>query len=170
MRYHNFWCISFVSIEFFKYVPKTPKSWEKVCSTTVYNLSSKPEKTLLQAWKPLKIDFFLPTSFSDDNGQKSWDTFAFLGCFPIHTSPTPPLTPQTTLDVIYQKLMLRVSSGVPNTKKQMKAAECFNCIVSFPNETKNMQWYIFLLLSSPNERTLIWNIASTCMINCLGVQ
>ena len=46
----------------------------------------------------------------------------------------------------------------------------FYCIVSFPNETKNMQWYIFLLLSSPNERTLIWNIASTCMINCFGVQ
>ena len=21
---------------------------------------------------------------------KSWDTFAFLGCFPIHTGPTPP--------------------------------------------------------------------------------
>ena len=30
-------------------------------------------------------------------GQKSWDT-AFLGRFPIHTGPTPPLTPQTMLD------------------------------------------------------------------------
>ena len=150
MRYHNFWCISFVSIKFFKYVQKTPKSWEKVCSTTVYNLSSKPEKTLLQAWKPLKIDFFLPTSFSDNNGQKSWDTFAFLGCFPIHTSPTPPLTPQTTLDVIYQKLMLRVSSGVPNTKKQMKAAECFYCIVSFPNETKKYAVIHFFAIVLPN--------------------
>ena len=27
--------------------------------------------------------------------QKSWNTFAFLGRFPIHTGPTPPLTPKT---------------------------------------------------------------------------
>ena len=33
-----------------------------------------------------------------NHGQKSWDTFAFLGCFSIHTGPTPPLTPQTMLD------------------------------------------------------------------------
>ena len=29
---------------------------------------------------------------------KRWDTFEFLGRFPIHTYPAPPLTPQTTLD------------------------------------------------------------------------
>ena len=34
--------------------------------------------------------------------KKSWDTFAFLGCFPIHTGPTPPLTPQTKLDAYIQ--------------------------------------------------------------------
>ena len=34
--------------------------------------------------------------------QKSWDTFAFLGRFPIHTGPTPPLTPQTKLDACIQ--------------------------------------------------------------------
>ena len=27
---------------------------------------------------------------------------AFLGCFPIHTGPTPPLTPQTILDACIQ--------------------------------------------------------------------
>ena len=37
-----------------------------------------------------------------NHGQKSWDTFAFLGCFSIHTSPTPPLTPQTMLDACIQ--------------------------------------------------------------------
>ena len=92
-----------------------------------YDLSSEAKKnTLLQAWKPLKIAFFLPTLFSDNHGQKSWDAFAFLGHFPIHTSPTPPLTPQTTLDIIYQKRMLRVSPGVSNTEKQM----LFMCISS----------------------------------------
>ena len=33
-----------------------------------------------------------------NHGQKSWDTFAFLGRFPIHTGPTPSLTPQTMFD------------------------------------------------------------------------
>ena len=30
------------------------------------------------------------------------DTFEFLGRFPIHTGPTPPLTPQTLLDACFQ--------------------------------------------------------------------
>ena len=96
MRFHNFWCISFVSSEFLKHVQKTPKSWEKICSITIFH--QNPEKTLLQAWKTLKTAFVLSSSFSDNHGQKSWDTFAFLGRFPIHSGPTPPLTPQTMLD------------------------------------------------------------------------
>ena len=107
MRFHNFWCISFVSSEFLNHVQKTPKSWEKICSITIFH--QDPEKTLLQAWKPLKIAFFLPTSLSDNHGQKSWDTFAFLGRFPIHTGPTPPLTPQTMLDACIQNFF-RVST------------------------------------------------------------
>ena len=35
-------------------------------------------------------------------GQKSLDTSAFLGRFPIHTGPTPPLTPQTVLHACMQ--------------------------------------------------------------------
>ena len=41
-------------------------------------------------------------SESYNHGQKSWDTFAFLGCFPIHTGPAPSLTPQTMLDACIQ--------------------------------------------------------------------
>ena len=41
--------------------------------------------------------------------QKSWDTFAFLGRFPIHTGPTPPLTSQTMLDTCIQHFF-RVST------------------------------------------------------------
>ena len=40
--------------------------------------------------------------------QKSWATFAFLERFPIHTGPTPPLTPQTMLDACIQNFF-RVS-------------------------------------------------------------
>ena len=43
-----------------------------------------------------------------NHGQKSWDTFAFLGSFPIHTGPTHPLTPETTLHTCIQKFF-RVS-------------------------------------------------------------
>ena len=43
-----------------------------------------------------------------NDGQKSWDTFAFLGCFPIHTGPAPPLIPQTMLDACIQNFF-RVS-------------------------------------------------------------
>ena len=114
MRFHNFWSILFESSEFLKHVKKTTKSWEKVWSITIFH--QNPEKTLLQAWKTLKIAFFLPTSFSDNHGQKSWDTFAFLGRFPIHTGPTPPLTPQTMLDACIQNFfwvstLYRVGGG-----------------------------------------------------------
>ena len=34
--------------------------------------------------------------------QKSWDTFAVLGRFPIHTGPASPLTPQKMLDACIQ--------------------------------------------------------------------
>ena len=44
-----------------------------------------------------------------NHGQKSWDPFSFLGCFPIHTGPTPPLTPQTMLDACIQNVF-RVST------------------------------------------------------------
>ena len=35
-------------------------------------------------------------------GQNSWDKFSFLGLSFNHTCPTPPPTPQTTLDVCIQ--------------------------------------------------------------------
>ena len=41
-------------------------------------------------------------NFTYNHRQKSWDTFAFLGCFSIHTGRTPPLTPQTMLDACIQ--------------------------------------------------------------------
>ena len=40
---------------------------------------------------------------------KVWDTFTFLGCFPIHTGLNPPLTPQTMLDACTQNFF-RVST------------------------------------------------------------
>ena len=48
-------------------------------------------------------------AYNFNHGQKSWDTFAFLGRFSIHTGPTPPLTPQTMLDACVQNF-IRVST------------------------------------------------------------
>ena len=108
MRYNDFWCISFGVSESFKHVQKTPKSWKKVCSITIFY--QEPEKTFLQSWNHSKLTFFVSlTSFSDNHGQTSWDTFASLGRFPIYTGPTPPLIPQTKLDACIQNFF-RVST------------------------------------------------------------
>ena len=74
-----------------------------------YDLSSESgKKHSYRLEKPSKLPFFC-TSFSDNHGQKSWDTIAFLGRFPIHRGPTPPLTPQTMLDACIQNFF-RVST------------------------------------------------------------
>ena len=107
MRFHNFWCISFLSSEFLYHVQKTPKSWEKICSITIFH--QDPEKTLLQAWKPLKIAFFLPTSFPDHHGQKSWNTSAFLGDFQF-TQVQPLSSPHKQCWTRVSRIFFRVST------------------------------------------------------------
>ena len=59
--------------------------------------------------------------------QKSRDTFAFLGHFPIHTGPAPPLTPQTTLDASTKNFfrVLTLYRGRKNCKKISKRMHCF---------------------------------------------
>ena len=62
-------------------------------------------------------------------GQETWDIFAFLGCFPIHTGPTAPLTPQTMLNTCIQNFfgvwtLYRVG-GRENCKKISKRMHCF---------------------------------------------
>ena len=126
MRFHNFWCISFVSSEFLNHVYKTPKIWEKICSITMFH--QDPEKTLLQAWKLLKIAFFLPTSLSGNHGQKSWGTFAFLKRFPIQTGPPLPSPHKqcwTRVSRIFSDFQLSVGWGRENCKKISKTLHCF---------------------------------------------
>ena len=52
-------------------------------------------------------------SMDYNHGQKSWDTFAFLRHFPIHTGPTPPLTPQCWICVsrIFSEFQLSIGWG-----------------------------------------------------------
>ena len=76
----------------------------------------------------LDSDFFSVNSNSYNHGQKSWDTLAFLGDFSIHTDPTPPLTPQTTLDACIHNFsgFNFVQGGRrDNCKKISKRMHCF---------------------------------------------
>ena len=99
MRYYN--------IRFEQILQTRSKNCEKLGKGLFnYDFSSEARKN---PFTSLKIAFFLPTSFSDNHGQKSWDTFALLVRFPIHTSPTPPFTPQTMLDACLQNFF-RVST------------------------------------------------------------
>ena len=64
MRFHNFWCISFLS----RFVRL--RSFIRI-----------PKKHFYRPENPSKLPYILPMSFSYNHGQKSWDTFAFLGVF-----------------------------------------------------------------------------------------
>ena len=96
---------------------------------------------LFIAWKWWKIGLRKWYSFNAGHGfpknlqqrlqyvLNSWDTFAFLGRFPIHSGPTPPLTPQTVLHACIQNFF-RVSTlysvgGRENCKKILKSMHCF---------------------------------------------
>ena len=61
------------------------------------------------------------------HGQKSWDTFALVGRFSIHTCLTRSPTPQITLDCINQffKFLNSVGGGRKNCKKISKRTHCF---------------------------------------------
>ena len=75
-----------------------------------YDLSSESGKNTLTGLKNTQNWLFSwHLIFRHNHVQKSWDTFAFLGRFPIHTGPTPPLTPQTMLDACVQNFF-RVST------------------------------------------------------------
>ena len=75
---------------------------------------------VIQVKLEMKIMFFSPSIFlvifAYNHGRKSWDSLAFLGRFPVHTGPTPPLTPQTMLDACIQNFfqvstLYRVGGG-----------------------------------------------------------
>ena len=109
--------------------------------------------------------------------RQSWTKFfrhfyisgAFSSSHKSNPSPHPTNNIGCTISKTHASGFIRGSKHQETDESTRPQAKCFYCIVSSQTKQKNMQWYIFLLLSSPNERTIIWNIASTCMINCVGV-
>ena len=76
----------------------------------------------------LILDTKTERSKKDKGKLQSWikvlGYFKFLGRFPIHTYPAPPLTPQTTLDACFQSFFsqfeLCIGRGRENYKKISK--------------------------------------------------
>ena len=120
--------------------------------------------TRTTAWKlqHRSFDNFM-RRFSDrdyNHGQKSWDTFAYLGHFPIHTGPTPPLTSQTMLDACIQNFfwvstLCRLGGGRTARKFRKrrtvswgnrKVTEKFECCITNPRTI------VALLISSEGTR------------------
>ena len=77
-----------------------------------------------------------------NHGQKSWDTFAFLGRFPIHTGPTRPLTLQTMLGACIQNFfrvstLYKVGGGRTARKFRKECAVSGWAPVCFKREPRN---------------------------------
>ena len=86
-----------------------------------------------------------------NHGQKSWDTLAFLRRFPIHTCPTPHLTPQEMLDMCCQN-SFRVSNLYWVGEGELQ--DNFEKDALFYKGTHKLQ-KLLILLYFPNARTLV---------------
>ena len=84
-------------------------SWTRTLKTTTHTFIFHKialltnQTNLGRSQQPISLSArctIFPTNYN--HGQKSWDTFAFLERFPIHTVPTPPLISQTKLDACIQ--------------------------------------------------------------------
>ena len=67
-----------------------------------------------------------------NHGQKSWDTLAFLGRFPIHTGPTPPLTPKqswTRVSRIFSEFQLCVGLGMEGGRTARKFSKRISSVL-----------------------------------------
>ena len=72
------------------------------------------------------------------HGQKSWDTFAIPGHFPIHTCPTPSLPPQTMLDACIQNFF-HVSTLYGLEEGQMKKiSKRLHCFMREPRYCRKL--------------------------------
>ena len=79
----------------------------KVCSITIFHRN--PEKNTFADLKNPLNGLSSSHLFFRQSWTKVLGHFCISGCFPAHTGPTPPLTPQTMLDACIQNFF-RVST------------------------------------------------------------
>ena len=92
-----------------------------------------------------------------NHGQKSWDTFAFLGRFPIHTSPTPPSPHKQCCTRFHSEFFsfnLVQGGGSENCKTIPKRMHCFK------REPRNDR-KIGILQYSPKDKLHVYKLFFT---------
>ena len=107
MRFHNFWCISFVSREFLNHVQKTPKSWGKICQITIFH--QDPEKHFYRLEKPSKLPFFFPPLFQTIMDKSLGTLLRFWGVFQF-TQVQPLPSPHKQCWTRVSRIFFRVST------------------------------------------------------------
>ena len=102
-----------------------------------------------------------------NHGQKSWDIFAFLGRFPMHTGSTPLPSPHkqcwTRVSRIFSEFQLCIGWGRENCKKISKRMHCFK------REPRNDRkiWILQTLKRGVPQGTKLGVILFTVMTNKL---
>ena len=126
MRFHNFWCISFVFSEFLKHVQKTPKSWEKVCSITIFH--QNPEKHSYRLEKPSKLPFFFPPLFQTIMDKSLGTLLHFWGVFQftqVQPLPSPHKQCWTRVSRIFSEFQLCIGWGEGELQENFEKGALF---------------------------------------------
>ena len=94
-----------------------------------YDLSSGSRKYTFTGLKtPQNCLFFLPTSFSDNHEQKSWNIFAFVGVFQftqVQPLPSPHKQCWTRASRIFSEFQLCIGWGEGQLQEISKTLHCF---------------------------------------------
>ena len=99
MRFHNFWYISFLSSEFLNHVQKTPKSWEKICSITIFH--QDPEKNTFTGFGTPQNCLFSSHLFFRQSWTKVLGHFCISGAFSNSHRSNPSPHPTNNVGRVY---------------------------------------------------------------------
>ena len=99
-------------------------------------------------------------------GQKSWDTFAFLRHFPIHTGPTPLPSPHKQcwmhVSKIFSDFQLCIGWGGQNCKKISKRMHCFK---REPTNDRKIWILLYCLKDFVQDCSLSQNLLCTMVLS-----
>ena len=127
MRFHTFWYISFLSSEFLNHVQKTPKSWEKICSITIFH--QNPEKNTFTGLKTPQNCLFSSHLFFWQSWTKVLGHFCISGAFSNSHRSNPSPHPTNNVGRVYpdffSEFQLCIGWGRENCKKISKTLHCF---------------------------------------------
>ena len=128
MRFHNFWCISFVSSEFLNHDQKNPKSWEKICSITIFH--QDPPKNTFTGLKTPQNCLFSSHLIFRQSWTKVLGHFCIFGTFSNPAQGSNP-SPQPTNNVgrvypeVFSEFKLCLEWGKGELQENLEDAALF---------------------------------------------